>query len=170
VDVVPGLLRLEDTCLNPLNTHADGPVFGSYLLNAMWRNLELQATSGRPAPHGGRMRLVDGAVARDGFGNAIGGIRLPELDLPVATYLPNNVVDVDAIPPLFQPFIVLLDLFCRLSGSVFPFDEATLAGLYPSRSRYLDRYEQKLHVLVQRRFLLPEDAEKLRQAAAEDLP
>ena len=116
------------------------------------------------------MRVVDGALARDGFGNAIGGLRLPELDLPVATYLPNNAVDVDAIPGIFQPFIGLLDLFCRLSGSVFPFDEATLAELYPSRSRYLDRYEQKLHVLVQRRFLLAEDAEKLRQAAAEDLP
>ena len=76
--------------------------------------------------------MLDGAVARDRFGNARGGIRLPELDLPVATYSPNNEVDVDDIPGILQPAIPLLNLFCVLSGSVFPFDEATLASLYPS--------------------------------------
>jgi hypothetical protein len=164
VDVVPRLLTLEQACLNPLNTHADGPVFGAYLLNAMWKNMEREARFGIPAPQGRPIRVLDGAVARDAFGNARGGLRLPELDVPVATYAPNNEVDVDAIPPLLEPVIPLLNLFCVLSGSVFPFDEATLASLYPSPERFVARYRQRLGVLLRRRFLLPEDARKLDEA------
>lgn len=161
VDVVPGLLKLEDTCLNPLNTHADGPVFGSYLLNAMWKNLERQVRGRVPPPGGKPISVVDGAIERDAFGNALGGLRLPELDLPVASYLPTNVVDEENIPGILVPALPLLNLFCNLSGSVFPFDPETLSALYPSQERFAKRYRQQLRNLVARRFLLEEDAAKL---------
>jgi hypothetical protein len=170
VDVVPNLLTLEQACLNPLNTHADGPVFGSYLMNAMWKNLELQARFAIPPPPGRRMLVRDGAVARDAFGNARGGLRLPELDLPVATYTPNNEVNVDAIPPILQPAIPLLNLFCVLSGSVAPFDEVTLAGLYPSGEHYTARYRHRLITLLWHRYLLWPDAQKLDAALVPPLP
>ena len=114
--------------------------------------------------------MLDGAVVRDAFGNARGGIRLPELDLPVATYSPNNEVDVDAIPPILQPAIPLLNLFCVLSGSVFPFDEATLASLYPSGEKYAARYRHRLFALLWQRFLLWEDAKKLSEALVPPVP
>ena len=161
VDVIPNILALEDACLNPLNTHADGPVFGSYLLNAMWSNLERQVRAHVPPPQGKPISLVDGVIERDAFGNAKGGLRLPELELPVATYLPSNVVDEENIPPILLPALPLLNLFCNLAGSFFPFDEATLAALYPSQAKYAHRYQQHLENLVARRFLLPEDAAKL---------
>ena len=170
VDVIPNLLTLEQACLNPLNTHADGPVFGAYLLNAMWKNLERQVRFRIPPPHGRLMSVVDGAVARDVYGNAIGGIRLPELDLPVATYSPNNEVNVDNIPGILQPAIPLLNLFCVLSGSVFPFDDATLAALYPSHERFVARYRQRLVRLLWQRFLLWEDARKLEAALLAPAP
>ncbi len=170
VEVLPNLLTLEQTCLNPLNTHADGPVFGAYLMNAMWKNLERQVRFRVPPPHGRLMSVVDGAVARDAFGNAIGGIRLPELDLPVATYSPNNEVDVDAIPFVLRPAIPLLNLFCVLSGSVFPFDDATLAALYPSHEKFVARYRQRLVRLLWQRFLLFEDARKLEAALLSPAP
>ena len=170
VDVVPNLLTLEQACLNPLNTHADGPVFGAYLLNAMWKNMELQARFRIPPPHGRRIRVVDDAVARDEFGNARGGIRLPELDLPVATYSPSNQVDVANIPPFLQPAIPLLNLFCALSGSVFPFDQEMLAELYPRPERFVARYRQRLLLLLLRRFLLWEDARKLDEALFPPVP
>ena len=170
VDVIPNLLTLEQACLNPLNTHADGPVFGAYVLNAMWKNLEREARFRIPAPRAGLIRVLDGAVVRDRFGNARGGIRLPELDLPVATYSPNNEVDVDAIPPILQSAIPLLNLFCVLSGSVFPFDEATLASLYPSGEKYAARSRHRLLVLLLQRFLLWEDAKKLSEALVPPVP
>jgi hypothetical protein len=170
VDVVPNLLTLEQACRNPLNTHADGPVFGAYLLNAMWKNMEWEARFGIPAPHARTLRLQGGAVARDAFGNALGGLRLPELDLPIASYSPNNEVDVDAIPPILQPAIPLLNLFCVLSGSVAGFDEAMLASLYPSGEQYAGRYRQRLFVLLLQRFLLWEDARKLSETLVPPVP
>ncbi|MEN8159108.1 MAG: alpha/beta hydrolase domain-containing protein [Myxococcota bacterium] len=170
VDVIPGVLRLREACLNRLNTHSDGPIFGAYLMNAMWKNLERQVRDGVPPPKGKVIEIEDGAIARDEFGNALGGLRLPEMDLPVATYQPNNTVDVDAIPPILVPAIPLLDLFCRLTGSVFPFDAETLAELYPSGRRYEKRYRQRLVNLVARRHLLPEDAAKLEAALQAPVP
>jgi hypothetical protein len=170
VDVLPNLLTLEQACLNPLNTHADGPVFGSYLMNAMWRNLEHQVRFRIPPPPGRRMLVEDGAVARDAFGNARGGLRLPELDLPVATYTPNNEVNVDAIPPILQPAIPLLNLFCALAGSVAPFDAATLASLYPSGDHYVARYRHRLIQLLARRTLLWQDALTLDAALVPPVP
>jgi hypothetical protein len=170
VDVVPNLLTLEEACLNPLNTHADGPIFAAYLMNAMWKNLERQARFRVPPPLGRRMLVADGAVARDAFGNARGGLRLPDLDLPVATYTPHNEVNVDAIPPILQPAIPLLNLFCALSGSVFPLDPATLAELYPSGDHYVARYRHRLIQLLARRYLLWPDALKLDAALVPPVP
>jgi len=170
VDVLPGLLALEDTCLNPLNTHADGPVFGSYLLNAMWKNLERQVKKGTPPPRGRLISIEDGAIERDEFGNALGGLRLPELDLPVARYEPSNVVNEENIPGILVPALPLLNLFCNLAGSVFPFDAETLAELYPKRKRFERSYRDRLERLVEKRFLLEEDAEKLEDALVASSP
>jgi hypothetical protein len=169
VYVIPNFWTLEQTCANPQNTLADGPVFGAYLYNAMWSNLERQLRNGPPPPNGKPIAAVDGTIERDDFGNAIGGLRLPELDVPVATYLPNNEV-IEALPGLLQPFRPLLGLFCALTGSVFPFDEAMLDALYPSAAAYVDAYGKRLDWLVHRRFLLPEDAETLRNAAIAGAP
>jgi hypothetical protein len=169
VYIIPNFWTLEQTCANPQNTLADGPVFGAYLYNAMWRNMERQLPHGPQPPNGKPILAVDGLIERDAFGNAIGGLRLPELDVPVATYLPNNEV-VEALPGLLVPFRPLLNLFCVLTGSVFPFDEATLDALYPTPNDYVKAYGKKLNLLVHRRFLLPEDAETLRNAAIAGAP
>jgi len=169
VYVIPNFWTLEQTCANPQNTLADGPVFGAYLYNAMWSNLEQEVRQGRRPPNGKPISAVDGQIERDEFGNAIGGVRLPELDVPVATYLPNNEV-VASLPGLLQPFRPLLNLFCVLTGSVFPFDEATLDALYPTPEDYVQAYGKKLDGLVHRRFLLPEDAETLRNASIAGAP
>jgi hypothetical protein len=142
-------------------------VFGAYLYNAMWSNMERQAREAAPPRQAdlGRGRTIE----RDEFGNARGGLRLPELDVPVAMYLPNNEV-VESLPGLLEPFRPLLNLFCVLTGSVFPFDAATLHALYPTRDDYVEAYEKRLDRLVHRRFLLPEDAETLRNAAIAGAP
>jgi hypothetical protein len=169
VYVIPGFFTLEQTCTHRQNTLADGPVFGAYLYNAMWSNLDRHARGGPPPPNGKLIETADGAIVRDEYGNARGGLRLPELDVPVATYLPNNEV-VESLPPLLSGFRPLLGLFCALTGSVFPFDAETLAALYPSADDYVTPYERRLDWLVHRRFLLPDDAEALRAAAQAGAP
>jgi len=62
-------------------------------------------------------------IARDSYGNALGGIRLSQHDVPTATNTGLN------LPPYPQSF-------CIFFGTHIPFDEATLAALYPSHIKY----------------------------------
>ena len=48
----PDPLFLESFCQFPSNTLADGPVFGSYLYNAMWDAMEKQVAFTMPPPSG----------------------------------------------------------------------------------------------------------------------
>ncbi len=155
VDLIPGILRLEDTCLHPLNTSADGPVFGSYLLNAMWANLDGHVARGQRLPHAEPIRTDEkGEIVRDIHGNALGGIRLPALEVPIATYTGTNTVDVQGLPSFLQGFANLFGLFCALSGSTFDFDPATLASLYQNNRAYVNRVQRSAEELEEEGFLL----------------
>ena len=154
-------------CAEELNSMGDGPVFVSYVVNAMWENLERQVIDGVPPPRGEPVKSAGGEIARDAFGNALGGIRLPELDVPVATYGPTA-----SVSPTLPPFVPagLANLFCRLTGTVEPFSEALLGALYPTPAAFREPYLDATQALVETGFLLPEDAAKLVQAVPEPGP
>ncbi len=154
----PNGLLLEDACLFPINTLVDGPVFGSYLYNAMWENMELQVRFGVDPPHGDLIETdpVTGEIARDEFGNALGGIRLPDLDVPIATYGPHNTPD---------PSLPSGRANCNLRGTVADFDDETLDALYPLHETYVSQVAMRTDALQEQRFLLPEDGDKLKLAA-----
>ncbi len=160
VEVVPGLF-LEGFCEFPLNTLADGPVFGSFLYNAMWENMQQQVKNGAVPPVGDLIEVVDGEVARDEHGNALGGIRLPQLDVPIATYGPSNV-EKATLPALLKP---LARLFCILSGTVDDFDPAKLDELYPKVRSYLRPFKERTQQLADEGFLLGPDVAKLIRGA-----
>jgi len=155
--ILPDPILLEDLCLFPLNTTADGPVFASYVFNALWENLEDQVQRGWEPPAGLQMDVVNGEVQRDGFGNGLGGVRLPSMDVPIATYTPGNVAD-PSLPPLLQQ---IGNLACRLASSVSPFDEATLESLYPNKGGYVSRVARASNQLVRDGFLLNKDRQKI---------
>ncbi|MBW2696406.1 MAG: hypothetical protein JRE70_08020, partial [Deltaproteobacteria bacterium] len=162
----PDPLLLEDACMNPFNTLADGPVFGSHIYNAMWQNMVWQSRWGVRPPHGELIETTvdengDPIIARDAFDNAIGGIRPAGIAVPVATYLPNNEL-ADSIPDPLRP---LLGLACRLGGSVFPFDEETIDELYPTHRRYVKKVTAQTVRLQFHRFMLWEDAHAVREEA-----
>ena len=152
---VPGLgIFLEDFCRFPINSLGDGPVLGSYLYNAMWENMENQVRHGWSPPHGDLIDTENGAILRDEFGNALGGIRLPMVEVPLATYGPSNEAN-----PALPPFLIgIANLNCRLSGTVTAFDEATLDELYPNHGRYVSAVVHAVNALRHDGFLLPEDA------------
>jgi hypothetical protein len=169
VEVVPaGLLGpdpilLEDFCQYPINSTADGPVFVSHVLNALWERMREQVTRGLEPPPGVLMDASPPAtINRDAFGNALGGIRVPAMEVPTATYAPNNVAN-----PTLPPFLIpLANLACRLSGSVFPFDQATLDELYPNHGSYVYPVNHAANDLERAGFLLPQDAQTIRRAAS----
>jgi hypothetical protein len=103
---------------------------------------------------------------RDADGNAVGGVRLPDLAVPFGTHGGQN------LPHTF---------ICSLAGSYAAFAATralresagdarlSLAERYRNRDDYVNRVRIAAQDLFQRGFLLPEDAAIIVQAAAANL-
>jgi hypothetical protein len=169
IEVIPGGIFgpnpvfLEDLCAEPMNTTADGPVFSSYVLNALWERMQEQVESGSQPPAGVLLDQVAGVLQRDANGNVTGGVRLPSMDAAVATYVSQNT----ASPFLPGPLIPFGNLACRLSGAVFPFDAATLASLYPNHPEYVSQVTASANALKAQGLLLSADSSRVKKAAAQ---
>jgi len=90
-------------------------------------------------------------LARDSFGNALGGIRLSQHDVPTAT---NTGLNTPATT------------FCRYLGSSVPFDQATLDALYPNHGTYVRQVTHVTQGNVGAGFIVREDATVTIEAAA----
>jgi hypothetical protein len=91
---------------------------------------------------------------RDSHGNAVGGIRLPEMEAPLATHVGQS-------PPTG-----LLNMI----GSGTPFSDDEIRHLYDARQDWFGRYRAALDALVQADVYLPDDAsEVLARAEALDI-
>ncbi len=88
-------------------------------------------------------------LARDWVGNALGGVRTPHVDVPIATLQGTNTGPG----------------FCRLFGSTIPFTTQQLAALYPTHEAFVTQYASALDDAVTNGFILPEDAPELLAAA-----
>lgn len=98
----------------------------------------------RPVPPAGRLDRDGVLLRRDRYGNALGGVRLPALDVPVATYRGE-----------FQD---------GASGRTSALPRTTLAGLYPSPDIYVARMTAATDAAIGAGFMLPADrAEWLRR-------
>ncbi|MHB8608930.1 MAG: alpha/beta hydrolase domain-containing protein [Candidatus Acidiferrales bacterium] len=96
----------------------------------------------------------------DADGNDLGGVRLPELQIPLATYTGWNLRD---------PSIGASDLRLSFYGSFIPFAKTaaereqtgdprlSVAERYASREQYLGQFAEAAMKLIHERFLLPED-------------
>ena len=60
----------------------DGPQ--KYVVRAAFSGLRRWIIDGTPAPGFGPIEVVDGAIVRDTHGNAVGGVRTPHVDVPIA--------------------------------------------------------------------------------------
>ncbi len=78
---------------------------------------------------------------RDEHGNARGGIRTPQLDVPVA---------------------VLSGEGASIIGKTVPFDAATLRSLYPTHGDYVRAFERSADRAVRNRHLLAVDAQAMK--------
>ncbi|MFI5432989.1 alpha/beta hydrolase domain-containing protein [Rhodococcus baikonurensis] len=86
---------------------------------------------------------ADGAPVRDEYGNALGGIRLPEFAVPTATNSRENSGP---------------DVCGTLFGSSVPFTTELVRFLYPTASDYMSQFENATTAAVDAGVLLPDDA------------
>jgi hypothetical protein len=126
-------------------------------MNAALAHLDRWLRTGEPPP-GAPLIDIGGdpvEVLRDPFGNATGGLRLPEVAVPLAQYGPFGLPTISH----------------RLRGFTVRFDPALLRQLYPDRADYLAKYAAATDAALEAGWLLPADAEAGRRAAeAFDFP
>jgi hypothetical protein len=114
---------------------------------AAYEALQRWATGGRPPPRAPRILTgpsdtIDTTVY-DGLGNAVGGLRFPMVEVPVATFGPGQYALAGDCP------------------EIVPFDWSTLSALYPTKADYLTKYRAATFELLRGGFILREDVQKL---------
>lgn len=110
-----------------------------YAVNAAFHHLDRWARGGPRPPEGARYAFDDdGQLATDRFGNALGGIRLPPVEVPVARYRSTS---------------------CGLGGVTAPFNRLTLGSEYGTHADYFCAAHAATAQSVADGFLLPADAE-----------
>ena len=156
------LAELLRPTTNLLIGHTETPVNAGpqqhYVAQAALAHLVRWVMEDVGPPSAQRLEVDDAGTGfrKDEHGNALGGIRTPWVDVPVAEY-----------GGLGQSG----ESFAFLFGRTVPYDEATLAALYPGgKPEYLERFERALVSAIDAGFLLPEDREEILGIAAASFP
>ena len=134
-------------CTNQINS---GP--HHYVFEAALEGLREWAQTGHAPASEPRVSVLTASpftLDRDADGNARGGVRTPQLDVPIATLTGFNT------PPS-----------CNLFGSTFPFTQARLAELYPTHGVYVSKVAHALTRAVGEGVILRSDAPEIQGTAA----
>jgi hypothetical protein len=129
-----------------------------YVAQAALSHLVRWAGGGEAPPPAPPLALDDAGTAYrvDEWGNAVGGLRTPWVDAPVAT-----------MSGLGQTG----ETFAFLFGTTDPFDAATLASVYPGgRDEYLARFSAALDEAVAAGYLLADDRDEIAAVGAASYP
>jgi hypothetical protein len=127
----------------------------TYVVRAALYALRAWIVDGAPPAHSSKLQL-DGtnlAYALDAHGNALGGIRTPVVDAPVAQ-LSGIALSTNSG-------------LCRLFGVTKPFDASALASLYPTHAAFVQAWDRAANAAVKAGFILRADAVHLEAAAAQ---
>ena len=138
---LPGIID----CAAPINS---GPQH--FVVNAAFAALNRWVRTGRAPDSAPRLEVNAGppvAIARDGNGNALGGIRTPQVEVPIASFTGEQAGAI----------------ICQLLGTTTVFSPAELAARYPSRDVFVWAYRQSLKRSVRARWIVRRDARLMKQ-------
>ena len=120
------------------------------VMNAALRSLVRWVQQGIKPASAPPISTQDEKVVRDARGNALGGVRLPFSDVPVAVLSGEGPIG--------------------FSGLTVPFDQPTLNALYPSADDYVRAVSTAAQAAVDKGFLVAEDAQTLVEDARKNPP
>jgi Alpha/beta hydrolase domain len=124
----------------------------NFVMAAAFGHLYAWVRRGELPPHAPRIEtLPDGRPKTDASGNALGGIRLPDISVPAATFGTGS-----------GP--------CFLFGYRAPYTAARMRALYTTHEQYTRAVETDTRGLVQKGWLRPQDAGVILTAAKENAP
>ena len=159
----PADMRTFDTMINPVSSFDNGAISCPVPVNAGAHTYELRAAvvalddwvrTGTPPPQSPRLEVASPtSYATDQNGEAVGGIRTPQVAAPIAVV--NGTGDTSSAG----------GGFCGIFGTTIPFSSAKLAQLYPTHQAFVSKWEQAVAADVSKGYLLPADATVLDRVA-----
>jgi hypothetical protein len=148
---VTGILPDTTNCVDPARSRVNLYLVYHAAYEAMARWID----TGAPPPSAGRIAVNFDTnpvtVLRDQYGNALGGIRIPDVTVPVARNTGTNAGGKGGTSASA----------CAQAGTWVPFTDATLSSLYASHEDYVQKVQDAARISVQQGFLLQEDADRL---------
>ena len=145
---VAGTAHIDGYLTGNASSCPDGPNLGPghYVDDAAIHALNEWVVHGTAPPTASPLQLDNGQpeVARDAHGNALGGVRTPSVDVPVAALSGEPTSPGGSI-------------LCSLVGTTKPFDASTLSALYVNRQDYLAKFKASLDRAIAARFILAAD-------------
>lgn len=121
----------------------DGPHYQT--IRAALRALHVWLRDGTEPPRGAVLQTdADGKLVKDADGNGLGGVRSPDVDVPIRT------LSADPLP--------MSSFVCFLFGSSTPFTAERLLMLYPTHAEYVDKVTASARQLQTAGFLLEPEA------------
>ena len=138
-------------CPSPENPY--NPIRIGYVQSALMEALDRWIAIGASPPASRFLQLSwenrEISLAKDADGNVLGGIRPPDIQVPLGTYSGSN-----SGPG-----------FCGLYGGFTAFDEEKLNTLYETHDAYVQRFKQTVEDSMQEGFLLLQDAQSQNELA-----
>ncbi len=128
-----------------------------WVLDAAVYRLNQWLTERKLPPIAPRIQLASASplvLARDANGNALGGVRTPQVDAPIATLSGTGSSGSGSIGQ-----------FCAIFGTTMPFSATKVASLYKSHGQFVTQWERSAHRDVEAGFLLQRDATELMHSA-----
>jgi hypothetical protein len=162
-DPIPGIVD----CAAPINAGSH-----TYELRAALSEVNHWLTSGRPPRQSPRLD-VDAtnhhAFRADSNGNALGGIRSPQVAAPVATLSGVGQPGSSSVPANAgaETSTVSGQALCGIFGTTVPFTAAKIATLYPTHATFVKKWDEATAAEVTQGYLLPADARALDIVAAQ---
>jgi len=111
-----------------------------FVMRSVVRLLRDWVEDGAAPPHQDPIEVADGAIVRDAHGNALGGVRTPPLDVPIATLSGEGN---------------------SLIGLTVPLAPDLLASLYPSHDAYVTAFARATKRAVAAGVILKDDAPEM---------
>lgn len=125
-----------------------------YFMNSAYSNLYAWLRTGTPPPKAEPIIMESTNIKLDEQGNALGGVRNPYVEYPIATWYGQS-----------QPLDEESAFFCMLAGYSQPFDNGKIKSLYPAKEDYLNKVTAMADSMVNERFLTNADGERIKKEA-----
>jgi hypothetical protein len=145
-------------CANPMNNF---PSYRAYDAAFDWVNKWVR--KGERPPAGAPYEMTGNGLKLDADGNVLGGVRLPEIDVPTASYGTDNSAK--------DPTDLMSAFVCSLSGNTVAFTADKLQALYPTHDDYVKKYTNAADKALAAGYLLQADYDEgIKKAQSAPVP